>query len=83
MDADDIRAFLYKLATDTDYRARFEQDPIGVAAEVGITIDPSEIPPGGVKLPSGAEILGRLDDLVKQLAESNPPGTMIHFIWMP
>ena len=64
MDKEQIRAFLYRVATDPAYRARLERDPVGTLAELGVTVDRTVVPPDGINLPSNEEILAKLDELV-------------------
>jgi len=62
MEKEQIWAFAYRVATDTGYRAKLEQDPVGTLAELGITVDPAQLPPGSIQLPSNEEILAALED---------------------
>ena len=79
MDETEIRAFLTRVATDPDYRARLERDPVNTLAELGVTIDPEkDVPPGGIRLPSNEEILRRLDELVR-IIELN----LMPYFWHP
>jgi len=60
MNGEQTEQFLRKIVTDPDYRAQVEQDPIAALAELGITLDPSEIPTGPVRLPPNEQIEAHL-----------------------
>jgi hypothetical protein len=62
-----IHAFLRKLATDAAFRAAVEHDPIVELAALGIKVDPKDLPPEGIKLPSNASILQNLDHLAERV----------------
>ena len=64
MEKEQIRAFIYRIATEPGYRAQLEQDPVGTFAEWGITVDHSELPAGGIHLPSNEDLLAALDAFV-------------------
>lgn len=66
-----IHAFLHRIATDATFRAAVEADPAGELAKVGISIQPGDIPPEGIKLPSGASILGNLDHLADRVESTS------------
>jgi len=57
---------LQRLATDDEFRARMEKDPIGTFADYGFVIDP-KIAPASVSLPSKEDIKTDADLLAKQL----------------
>lgn len=63
---ENARKLLERLATDDDFRAKMEADPVAAFAEHGFTIDPS-IAPAKVQLPSKEEINKNTDLLSKQL----------------
>ena len=66
-----IHAFLKKLATEPAYRAAVEADPIGELNKLGFKIDPKDIPPEGIKLPSNASILQNLDHLAERVESTS------------
>lgn len=57
---------LERLASDDDFRARMEKEPVAALAEYGFVIDP-EIAPSNVALPSKEHIKENADLLAKQL----------------
>ena len=61
------RRFIEKLANDDAFRAEVERDPIGTLKAHGIQVDPSKVPPGGVKLPSKQALQANLDDHAAKL----------------
>jgi putative modified peptide len=62
------RAFLEKLASDDDFRAQVERDPVGTLAAHGITVKPEDLPKAGrVRLPSKEAIRANLDALAGEL----------------
>lgn len=63
---DNARKLLERLATDDDFRAKMESDPITALAEHGFKVDPS-IAPSKVQLPSKEEISGNIELMSKQL----------------
>lgn len=63
---DNARKLLDRLATDDEFRASMEADPVAAFAEYGFAID-REIAPGKVELPSKDEISKNSDLLSKQL----------------
>jgi hypothetical protein len=84
MEREKIQAFLHRVATDPAYRRQLETDPIGTLAGLGIKLESSGVPPGGVHLPSNEEILARLDEIIDQLEETGLCGGMSWpnaFIW--
>ncbi|WP_147653799.1 NHLP-related RiPP peptide [Vulcaniibacterium gelatinicum] len=64
---DNARKLLQLLATDDDFRRKFEADPVGLLKAYGIEVDPSQVPPGGVRLPSKEQIARNLDTLSNEL----------------
>jgi hypothetical protein len=67
MDADAVAELLDEIAHDATFRAWVESDPVAALASRGITIDPSDIPSGGVSLPSDSDILAHLVTLSQQV----------------
>lgn len=67
---DNARKLLDRLATDDDFRARMETDPVAAFAEYGFTID-HEIAPSKIKLPTKYEISKSADMLSKQIEATN------------
>ncbi len=63
---DNARKLLDRLATDDEFRASMEADPVAAFAKYGFTID-REIAPGKVELPSKDEIGKNTDLLSKQI----------------
>ncbi|HEY5613664.1 MAG TPA: NHLP-related RiPP peptide [Lysobacter sp.] len=61
---------LERLATDDEFRARMEADPVAAFADYGFVIDP-EIAPGSVTLPSKEHIKANADLLAKQFEASS------------
>lgn len=57
---------LDRLATDDEFRARVETDPVAALAEYGFEIDP-KIAPYAVKLPSKEHIRDNAELLAAQL----------------
>lgn len=66
-----ILGFLRGLATDAAFRAAVEADPVAEFAKVGIKVNPAEVPPEGIKLPSAASILGNLDHLAERVESTS------------
>lgn len=58
---------LHKLATDNDFRARFQQDPRGTLAQHGIQVAPEQVP-GQVKVPSKRELTRSFDQYLDNIA---------------
>lgn len=67
--------FLRKLATDDDFRARLEKDPVSTLAAHRIRVDPDDVP-GEVQLPSKEALQETVEHLEKQ-------GSDIAFIAFP
>ncbi|GEM_PF-3690550 len=67
MDIDEVAALLDQIAHDPDFRAWVIAAPVPALASRGITIDPSEVPSGGVCLPPDAEILAHLVTLSEKV----------------
>jgi hypothetical protein len=82
MDQQTIRDLLYRIATDPDFRKRLIADPVGVLGEAGIQINVSDIPPGGVELPSNEEILRNLDAWSTDIWKLDTTGSRIPRIWL-
>lgn len=57
---------LQRLATDDEFRARMEKDPVATFADYGFVIDP-KIAPASVTLPSKEHIKANADLLAQQL----------------
>lgn len=66
-----IHAFLHKLATDAAFRAAVEADPAGELAKLGFKVNPQDVPPEGIKLPSNANILANLDHLAERVESTS------------
>jgi hypothetical protein len=81
MEKDQIRPFLYRVATDAAYRSRLEADPVATLAELGITLDPADIPAGGIHLPPNDEILAKLDELTAKFESLIPVNWDIPELW--
>ena len=60
------KQLLERLATDDEFRARMEKDPIAAFADYGFVIDP-KIAPAAVSLPSKEQIHANADLLAKQV----------------
>ena len=60
------RQLLERLASDDDFRARMEKEPVAALADYGFVIDP-EIAPARITLPSKDDIKENSDLLAKQL----------------
>jgi hypothetical protein len=69
MDENEFRAFLHDVATDADLRNQIESNPIPTLAARGITIVASDVPEGGVHLPSSEEILAMIDELAQKFSQ--------------
>ena len=61
------RRLMERLASDDAFRAQVEQDPVAAFKAHGITIDPKQVPAGGVKLPSKETLKTSLDQHVNTL----------------
>lgn len=61
MDTEQIRDFLHRIATEPVYRKELEDDPVGTLAKLGVKVKESDIPAGGITLPTNQEILEKLD----------------------
>lgn len=70
MNEQQARDLLQLIATDPAFRAQLEQDPVNVLAQWGCTIEPSQVPPEGIKLPSNENILSAIDDLAERTVSS-------------
>lgn len=57
----DTRALMQKLASDDAFRAQVQKDPVAAFAAQGVKLDPKQVPPGGVKLPSKDALQTNLD----------------------
>ena len=82
MEKDQLRAFLYRIATDPTYRDQLESDPVGTFAAMGMIIDPADVPTDGVHLPSNEQISCELDELVERFWEYGPPTYHFPYIWL-
>ena len=78
MNADKVAELLDEVAHDPAFRAWVESDPVAALASRGITINPSEVPPGGVSLPPDSDILAHLVTLSKKVMGGC--ATHIHFM---
>ena len=67
MDADKVAELLDEVAHDPSFRAWVISDPVAALASRSITIDPSEVPTGGVSLPPDADILAHLVTLSEKV----------------
>jgi hypothetical protein len=78
-----MHAFLYLVATIPTYRTKLETDPIGTFADLGITLVPSDVPEGGIQLPSNDEILAKLDELSDELSQGGLCYShIVCFLWL-
>jgi hypothetical protein len=78
---EDARKVLARLATDTDFRERLEENPVDELAELGITI-PRDLLPDEVTLPPMREIAHLLyagDSVLDETA--SPFGLLIIFVF--
>ena len=66
----DAQKLLERLATDDDFRARMEADPVAALAEYGFVIDP-KIAPHAVSLPPKEHIKENIELLSKQIEASS------------
>ena len=66
-DREKIRAFLEKVATDPAYREQLLNEPMPTLTQTGFTVSSQDLPPGGITLPTNAEILANLDGLSAQV----------------
>ena len=82
MDKDHLRAFLHRVANDQGYRNQLETDPVGTFTAMGLTLDPADIPAGGVVLPPADEIRANLDDLVEKFWAKRSPNHHYPYIWL-
>lgn len=83
MDKQSILELLYKIATDPDFRDQLIADPVGVMGAAGITITANDIPPGGITLPSNAEILRNLEAWAEEIVNPKfPPRNNAPRIWL-
>lgn len=57
---------LERLASDDDFRARMEREPVAALADYGFVIDP-EIAPDRISLPTKEHIKANADLLAKQI----------------
>jgi hypothetical protein len=64
MDRQQLGAFLSRVATDPTYRSQLEADPVGTLAAEGVIVNPNDVPPGGIHLPTNQEILAARDAIV-------------------
>jgi hypothetical protein len=67
MEIDEVAALLDQIAHDPAFRAWVESDPVAALASRSITINASEVPPGGVCLPPDADILAHLVTLSEEV----------------
>jgi putative modified peptide len=66
------RAFLEKLASDDDFRAQVERDPVGTLAAHGIEVKAEDLPKAGtVALPSKEAIRANLDGMTGELESTS------------
>jgi hypothetical protein len=70
MEREQIRSFLYRVATNPAYREQLENDPVGTLAQVGITINETDVPREGsnISLPTNEEILAKLEAMTDVLS---------------
>jgi hypothetical protein len=81
MEKEQIRPFLYRVATDSAYRNQLETNPVDTLAELDVIVDPDDVPPNGIQLPSNEEILATLDDLVAQFENLRCENWELWLIW--
>jgi hypothetical protein len=62
-----IQAFLQTVATDAAYRDQLISEPMRTLTEAGFAVSAEDIPPGGIMLPSNADILANLDGLSAEI----------------
>jgi putative modified peptide len=63
-------AFMERLARDDAFRAYTLANPVAAAAQYGFRADPSQLPAGGVKLPSKEVLNEQLDRIAEKFAAS-------------
>ncbi len=63
MERNEIRALLLRIVEEPGFREALIADPVYALAQIGITLDPYEVPSDGVKLPPNAEIEAELEAL--------------------
>jgi hypothetical protein len=69
MNENEFREFLYEVANNTALRNQIESDPIGTLTARGIPIVASDLPAGGVQLPSKDEIEAKINDLAQKFSQ--------------
>ena len=63
-------AFMERLARDDAFRAYTLAHPVAAAAQYGFSVDRSQLPAGGVKLPSKEILNAQLDVIAEKFAAS-------------
>jgi len=83
MNKEQMRAFLYLVATIPTYRSKLERDPIATLGDLGITLVPTDVPEGGIRLLSNHEILAKLDELSDRLSQGGLCYShVVCFLWL-
>ena len=62
MDNDQMQALLQHALLDREFGRAVSRDPVSAFATLGIELDPKDVPPEGVKLPTRRAIIEALDD---------------------
>ena len=62
------QAFVERLSHDDAFRAAMIADPVAASAQYGFSIDRSQLPEGGIKLPSKAVMAEHLDAISERFA---------------
>jgi hypothetical protein len=64
---DQIRDFLTKLGTDSNFRSKLEADPVGTMNAHGFALKAADVPAEGIKLPPSHKVLENLDTLIEKM----------------
>ena len=68
---ENARKFLEKVSSDPADREAVEADPVGELGKHGFSIDPKDVPPEGIKLPSDEAIRKHIDHLSERMQSTS------------
>ena len=80
MNKDEIRALLLRIVNEPGYRDLLIADPVQALAQAGITFAQTDVPVGGVKLPSNEDIEAKLDELTNTVESAKSHITALLYL---
>jgi hypothetical protein len=79
MDKIAVEKLLDKVVNDAEFRRSLERDPVDTLAKIGISLDPTFVPQGGVHLPPPDKILKLW---LERLLRHEEIGLSDHFLYL-